>query len=58
MKPPVVQSQSGNGLLKEHANRYTHNGRFSNFMILKTVNRNVVDKKYALSYKDYKMISK
>lgn len=63
MKPTVVQSQSqrhssSNILLKEHANRYTHSGRFSNFMILKTVNRNVVDKKYALSYKDYKMISK
>lgn len=59
MKPTISQNQqSGKALLKENANRYTHNGRFSNFMILKTVNRNVVDKKYALSYKDYKMISK
>lgn len=61
MKPTVVQTQSqpsNNVLLKEHANRYTHSGRFSNFVILKTVNRNVVDKKYALSYKDYKLISK
>ena len=63
MKPIISQPQNQNqqsskALLKENANRYTHNGRFSNFMILKTVNRNVVDKKYALSYKDYKMISK
>jgi hypothetical protein len=42
-------------LLKEHANRYTHNGRFYNFILLKTVKRDVVDKTYALSYKDFKM---
>ena len=45
--------------LKENANRYTHSGRFVNFMILKPIERKVVDKKYAMSYKDYmKMMKK
>lgn len=58
MKPSIIQPQIQAAGIKENANRYTHNGRFSNFIILKTVNRNVVDKNYGLSYKDYKMISK
>jgi hypothetical protein len=50
---PKQNQQNILQLLKENANRYTHSGRFVNFMILKSVDRKVVDKKYALSYKDY-----
>jgi hypothetical protein len=41
-------------LLKENANRYSYQGKFLNFNILQKVDRKVVDKKYALSYADFK----
>ena len=41
-------------LLKERANRYSHEGRFSNFNILKKISRKVVDKKFAMSFTDFK----
>jgi hypothetical protein len=41
-------------LLKENANRYSYQGKFSNFNILQKINRKVVDKKYALSFADFK----
>ena len=40
-------------LIKENANRYTHNGKFTNFVMLQVVDRKKVDKRYALSYSDY-----
>jgi hypothetical protein len=43
-------------LLKEKANRYTYEGKLSNFNFLKKVERKVVDKKYALSFADFKKI--
>ena len=43
-------------ILKENANRYTHNGKYSNINLLKKVDRKIVDKNYALSYKDFKKI--
>jgi hypothetical protein len=57
---PNTNSNTKNYLqvLKENANRYTHSGRFINFIILKSIDRKVVDKNYALSYKDYMKISK
>ena len=39
--------------IKEKANRYTHNGKFANFIMLQVVDRKKVDKQYALSYSDY-----
>jgi len=41
-------------ILKENANRYTFEGRFSNFNPLKKVERKQVDKKYAMSFADFK----
>ena len=41
-------------LLKERANRYVCKGRFSNFPILKQVDRKKIDKDYALSFAEYK----
>ena len=50
---------SGNGnnekmLLKERANRYSYQGKFLNFNILQKVDKKVVDKKYALTFADFK----
>ncbi len=41
-------------LLKERANCYSHEGRFSNFNILKKVDKKVVCKKYAMSFAEFK----
>lgn len=41
-------------LLKERSNRYSHEGRFSNFNILKKVDKKVVSKKYAMSFAEFK----
>ena len=41
-------------LLKEKANRYTYEGKFANFSFLKKVERKIVDKKYGLSFADFK----
>jgi hypothetical protein len=50
---------SGNGnnekmLLKEKSNRYSYQGKFLNFNILQKVDKKVVDKKYALTFADFK----
>jgi len=41
-------------VLKENANRYTCEGRLANFSILKKPDRKVIDKKYAMSFADFK----
>jgi hypothetical protein len=41
-------------ILKENANRYTYEGRFSNFNPLQKVERKQVDKKYAMNYAEFK----
>jgi hypothetical protein len=41
-------------LLKERANRYTYEGKMANFSFLKKIDRKVVDKKFALSFSDFK----
>lgn len=45
-------------LLKEKANRYTYEGKLVNFSFLKKVERKVVDKKYGLSFADFKKMYK
>jgi hypothetical protein len=45
-------------LLKEKANRYTYEGKMANFSFLKKVNRKAVDKKYAMSFADFKKMQK
>ena len=44
-------------LLKENANRYTCEGRIANFNFLKKPDRKVIDKKYAMSFADYKKLN-
>ena len=41
-------------LLKEKANRYTYEGKFANFSFLKKVDRKLVDKKFAMTFADFK----
>jgi hypothetical protein len=41
-------------VLKENANRYTCEGRIANFNFLKKPDRKVIDKKYAMSFADFK----
>jgi hypothetical protein len=43
-------------LLKENSNRYTCIGRIANFNILKKVDRKNVDKKYAMTFADFKKL--
>jgi hypothetical protein len=45
-----------NVILKDNANRYTCEGRMSNFSFLKKTKREVVDKKYAMSFADFKKL--
>ena len=49
-------TDSVNMLLKENANRYTWEGRLANMNLLKKVDRKVVDKKYAMSFADFKKL--
>jgi len=41
-------------LLKENANRYTYEGKFANFSFIKKVDRKIVDKKFAMTFSDFK----
>jgi hypothetical protein len=45
-------------ILKDNANRYTCEGRFSNFNIIQKVDRKKVDKKYAMTFADFKKMNK
>ena len=49
-------SNSDDLLLKERSNRYTCEGKIINFPILKKVEKKVVDKRYALSFADFKKL--
>ena len=55
----VTESSNNNNekvLLKENANRYSHEGKLSNFNFLKKVDRKVVDKKYGMTFADFKRL--
>jgi hypothetical protein len=45
-------------LLKEKANRYTYEGKFANFSFIKKVDRKVVDKKFGMTFADFKKMKK
>jgi hypothetical protein len=62
--PPQIKANLANViqksekmLLKEHANRYTWEGRISNFCPLKKIDRKIVDKNLTLTYADFKKMS-
>ena len=53
-KPNLNNNNNENIILKENANRYTYEGRFSNFNPLQKIERKQIDKKYAISFSDFK----
>ena len=55
-KMEVSKDKNRKVVLKNSANRYTYEGKFANFNFLKKVERKAVDKKYALSFADFKKL--
>jgi hypothetical protein len=53
-KASIQRNSNAKILLKENANRYTYEGKLSNFNILKKVDKKLVDKKLALTFADFK----
>ena len=51
---PNVNQHSEKQLLKEHANRYTWEGRLTTFSPLKKIDKKVLDKNLTMSYADFK----
>jgi len=45
-------------VLKDYVNRYTCEGKLANFSFLKKISRKIVDKKYAMSFADFKKMKK
>ena len=43
-------------LVKENANRYTWEGRLTNFCPLKQIDKKILDKKLSMTYADFKKI--
>ena len=58
--PKVVTTTKENEdmILKENANRFTCDGRFSNFQLLVKIDKKVVDKRLNLSFADFKLLNK
>lgn len=52
-----VNQKTEKQLVKENANRYTWEGRLTNFSPLKKIDKKVVDKKLSLTYADFKKMS-
>ena len=55
--PMTKEQENEKILLKEKANRYTYEGKMANFSFLKKVERKVVDKKYGLTFADFKRMN-
>jgi hypothetical protein len=49
-----TEENNENMILKENANRYSCEGKIINFSFLKKVDRKVVDKKYGMSFAEFK----
>jgi hypothetical protein len=52
-----VKKSDEKTILKENANRYTCEGKIANFSFLKKPDRKIIDKKYAMSFADYKKLN-
>ena len=46
--------ENENILLKQKANRYTYEGKIVNFSFIKKVDRKIIDKKFGMSFADFK----
>jgi hypothetical protein len=56
--PNNTMKKNDNFILKDNANRYTCEGKLANFSFLKKPDRKIVDKKYAMSFADFKKMKK
>lgn len=56
--PSNNNNSNSSQILKENANRYTHLGKFSNFILLKAVDKSNYDKHSKLSYRDFIRMNK
>ncbi len=54
---PDVNKISEKILLKENANRYTWEGRLTNFCPLKKIDKKILNKKLSMTYSDFKKLS-
>jgi hypothetical protein len=52
--PDISNGTSDKQLLKENANRYTWEGRFQDFCIIKKIDKKIVDKKLNMSWAEFK----
>ena len=50
----VFEGENEKLLIKERSNRYTYDGKFANFNFIKKVDRKIVDKKYGMTFADFK----
>ena len=53
-KKLTEQQENEKILLKENANRYTYEGKFANFSFIKKTDKKVVDKKFGMTFADFK----
>ena len=53
-KKLTSQQENEKTLLKDKANRYTYEGKIVNFSFIKKIDRKVVDKKFNMSFADFK----
>ena len=57
-KSLTEKSENERILLKDKANRYTYEGKLANFSFLKKIDRKAVDKKFAMTFADFKKMQK
>jgi alanyl-tRNA synthetase len=50
----INKNQSEKIILKDKTNRYTYSGKFANYNFLQKVDRKLVDKKYKMTFAEYK----
>jgi hypothetical protein len=50
----TVSHENEKILLKQKANRYTYEGKMANFSFLKKIDRKEIDKKFAITFSDFK----
>lgn len=50
----ILPDKNNMQLLKETANRYTHKGKFTNFIVLQLVDKKVNNKNYVLTYSEFR----
>jgi hypothetical protein len=55
-KTSSTEVNEENMILKENANRYSCEGKINNFSLLKKVERKIVDKRYGMSFAEFKKI--